>query len=75
MQNFTTVEVSSLSTKIGGRCDRRAELDDPEFHESLTIDRVVELGSFFGDGEFIQFDLCQHCVRDFLGSWVRIKRV
>lgn len=73
MQDFSKAGVLSLSAKICDRCGRRSELDDPEFHEFLTIDQVVGFGSVFGDGERIKLDLCQYCMEGLLGSSARIK--
>lgn len=53
MQQFSKVEVFSLSAKICDRCGRRAELATSEFQEFLSLDRVAGYGSVFGDGELI----------------------
>ena len=75
MQHFSKVEIKSLSGKTCDRCDRSAELDDAEFQEFLSINRVVGFGSVFGDGELIQLDLCQHCVKDVLFQWVKLDKI
>lgn len=45
MQQFSKVEVFSLSAKICDRCGRRAELATSEFQEFLSVDRVAGYGS------------------------------
>ncbi|CAI2418339.1 Uncharacterised protein [Serratia proteamaculans] len=74
MQNFIKIEVLSVSAKTCDRCERRAELNDPEFHEFMTIDRIVGFGSIFGDGNSIHLDICQHCMEIMFGSWIRISQ-
>lgn len=54
------------------RCIRVAELGDMEFNEFVSIERTAGYVSVFGDGNQLQLDLCQHCVKDVLGSWLRI---
>lgn len=75
MQQFSKTEILSLSAKICDRCGRRAELDNPEFQEYLSIDRVAGYGSAFGDGERIGLDLCQHCVKNLLGPWIQLGKI
>nr|CBA28254.1 hypothetical protein Csp_A06350 [Curvibacter putative symbiont of Hydra magnipapillata] len=56
------------------RCGRQAERDDMdcEFHEFMSIQNRAGYGSIFGDGNRVDVDLCQHCVKDTLGAWIRI---
>lgn len=56
------------------RCDRLAEVGDSEleFQEFVSIDRKADYASIFGDGNRVQVDLCQHCLKDTLGPWLRI---
>lgn len=71
MQQFSKNEVLALSSKTCDRCGRRAELDNPEFQEFLSIDRVAGYGSVFGDGERLRLDFCQHCTKTLLGQWMQ----
>lgn len=59
---------------ICDRCGGEAELDDQdcEFHEFTSIQYRAGYGSIFGDGNRVEVDLCQHCVKDTLGTWIRI---
>jgi hypothetical protein len=56
------------------RCGREAELDDTdcEFHEFTSLAYKAGYGSVLGDGNNIELDLCQHCVKETLGTWLRI---
>ncbi len=54
------------------RCERLADLGDMEFEEFVSIDRMAGYTSIFGDGHQVQLDLCQHCLKDVLGRWLRI---
>ncbi len=74
MQYYSKIEILSISAKICDRCERRAKLNDPEFHEFITSDRIVGFGSIFGDGNSIHLDICQHCMKSLLGSWIRISQ-
>jgi len=57
------------------RCGRRMSPDsaDLEWQERLSVAYRGGFGSIFGDGCEISIDLCQHCVRDTLGAWLRIE--
>ncbi|HHL1766934.1 TPA: hypothetical protein ACQ29P_000860 [Klebsiella pneumoniae] len=75
MQQFSKVEVLSLSAKICDRCGRQAELATSEFQEFLSLDRVAGYGSVFGDGECLRLDLCQHCTKKLLGVWIQSGKI
>lgn len=75
MQQFSKVEVFSLSAKVCYRCGRRAELAASEFQEFLSVDRVAGYGSVFGDGECLRLDLCQHCTKTLLGAWIQSGKI
>ncbi|EMI7065611.1 hypothetical protein V6858_004123 [Providencia rettgeri] len=75
MKIFTTQETIIISAKSCDRCHFYAEKDDPEFHEFLSIDRQVGFGSVFGDGNHLKLDLCQHCVKTLLNSWLSVSEL
>lgn len=56
------------------RCGRLAEVGDAEleFQEFVSIDLNAGYASIFGDGNHVQVDLCQHCLKDVLGRWLRV---
>jgi hypothetical protein len=49
--------------------------DDPDsqWHERLSIAYRGGFHSIFGDGPEIRIDLCQHCLRDTLGPWLKVE--
>lgn len=53
------------------RCGREAEHEDLEFAEFLSFASKGGYGSVFGDGNEIEIDLCQHCMKEILGRWIR----
>lgn len=56
------------------RCHRRVTADgnDFEWQERLSVAFQGGYGSIFGDGATVSVDLCQQCVRETLGAWLRI---
>ncbi|CAM8664639.1 hypothetical protein MCEMSEM18_01308 [Comamonadaceae bacterium] len=62
-----------IQSLICDRCGREADQDgqDCEFQEFTSIQYRAGYGSVFGDGKRIEVDLCQHCVKDTLGTWLR----
>lgn len=54
------------------RCSRRLTPDDDDWHEKLSVAYRGGYYSVFGDGAAISIDLCQQCVHETLGSWLRI---
>lgn len=57
------------------RCDRCglvATNGEVEFYEMTCIDAKAGYGSIFGDGNNVQVDLCQHCLKFTLDRWLRV---
>ena len=54
------------------RCGRQTERNETEFHEMTSIGFQAGYGSIFGDGSRVEVDLCQHCLQDTLGGWLRV---
>jgi hypothetical protein len=56
------------------RCGRTAEAYDSsnEFQEFTSVDYKGGYRSVFGDGNKVAIDLCQHCMFELLGPWIRI---
>lgn len=55
------------------RCTREAGHEDLEFAEFLSFANRGGYGSVFGDGSEIEIDLCQHCLKEVLGSWIKTR--
>ncbi|EMY0638628.1 hypothetical protein AB7340_21565 [Providencia alcalifaciens] len=72
MQYFIPNKTIVISAKSCDKCHFHAEKDTPEFHEFLSIDRQAGFGSVFGDGNRLKLDLCQHCVKELLNSWLSV---
>lgn len=55
-------------------CGRKASLGDTDFEleEFVSIDFVGGYKSTFGDGSRVSLDICQYCLQDKLGKWLRI---
>jgi len=43
-----------------------------ETQEFIHIKAMCGYGSVFGDGNTIQLDICQHCLKEKLGEYIRI---
>lgn len=57
------------------RCDQCGRLADEgafEYYEFTSVDYRAGYGSILGDGSDVAIDLCQHCLKELLGPWLRI---
>lgn len=73
MKRLTVESVSLVHELVCDRCDIVALRNEPEFLEFTSIGYVAGYGSIFGDGSHVEIDLCQSCLRDALGAWLRVK--
>lgn len=75
MRTFDVRPQSHLKRVCCDRCGRASDIDglDHEFHEFVSISHTAGYGSIFGDGTSVEVDLCQYCMREVLGEWLRIK--
>lgn len=55
------------------RCGKEFESGEVGFEQMLSIGFNAGYGSIFGDGNRVDIDLCEICVRDTLGTWLQIK--
>jgi len=53
------------------RCGRLADEGEWEFLEYSSIEYTAGYGSILGDGNRVAIDLCQHCLKEVLGPWLR----
>ena len=44
-----------------------------ETEEFLSLQKIAGYVSIFGDGNIIELDMCQHCVKKILGKYLRIE--
>ena len=56
------------------RCHREMGPDskDVELHERIAIRFRGGYGSVFGDGNLVEADICQHCLLEVFGKYLRI---
>ena len=66
-------KVKVLETMTCDVCKKTyTEKDWEETQEFHCIDFVGGYGSIFGDGVRVQCDICQHCLNDLIGSYIRV---
>lgn len=68
-----TVTVIDVVTTCD-RCGREMIPNDLdcEHQERLAVRFRAGYGSEFGDGNLVEGDFCQHCVKEVLGAWLRV---
>nr|WP_231138467.1 hypothetical protein [Cupriavidus metallidurans] len=73
MREYQSRTIQELAACTCDRCQRRLTPDGPgEWQERLSFEHSCGFDSVFGDGNTVSLDLCQHCVREVLGQWLRI---
>ena len=55
------------------RCGKETECGEVGFEQMTSIGLDAGYGSIFGDENRVGVDLCETCVRDTLGIWLRVK--
>jgi len=74
MREYRPVTARELAACTCDRCQRPLTPTEPgEWEERLSLDHSCGFDSIFGDGNLVCLDLCQHCVRELLGEWLRIE--
>lgn len=75
MKKFKNKSVEVLSAYICDKCGQEASFtsDNLEAQEFVSIEHKAGYASIFGDGNELSIDLCQHCFKELLGPWVKIK--
>ena len=70
-----TVETVSVVNQIKcDRCGLEVQRDEIRFGEMICIAFDAGYGSIFGDGNRVELDLCESCLRDSLGPWLRVTK-
>ncbi|QDL36403.1 hypothetical protein [Rhodoferax sediminis] len=72
MQVVIAETVSVVHRITCDRCGKAAERGEPGFHEMASIGFDAGYDSIFGDGSRVEVDLCEPCLRDTLGVWLRV---
>ena len=75
MQLRTMEAVSVVHQIRCDRCGKKAERGGLGFAEMMSISFDAGYGSIFGDGNRVEVDLCEACLRDTLGAWLRVRTV
>lgn len=75
MQKFKEKSVNTLSAYVCDKCGKEAILgnNDNEAQEFISIRHRAGYASIFGDHKDLCLDLCQHCFKETLGTWVKVK--
>jgi len=70
----TDIDAGGVANQIVcDRCGKETTRDEAEFHGMTSISFRAGYGSIFGDGNHVEVDLCQHCLRETLGAWLRVR--
>ena len=74
MKKLTLGTVNEVSAYICDRCGRDTAKpgNEEEGFEFVSIDCIGGYDSIFGDQSHISIDLCQYCLKETLGPWLRI---
>lgn len=70
-RQYTVVNTVCVCDRCGLEMHRQGS--DFEWQERVSIAFRAGYGSVFGDGNLVELDLCQHCLRDLLGPWLRVR--
>lgn len=75
MKKFEETKVQMPVEFICDCCGREAKVegDDYEAQEFVSIDFVGGYKSIFGDGTRVNLDVCQHCLNDKFGKYIKTK--
>lgn len=73
MREYQSRTIQELAACTCDRCLRRLTREEPgEWQERLSFNLSCGFDSVFGDGNTVSIDLCQHCIQEVLGRWLRI---
>jgi hypothetical protein len=72
MLEYREKTVQEVAVCVCDRCQLRIVPEDADWQERISISYSGGFDSIFGDGNLISIDLCQRCVRETLGPWLRI---
>lgn len=73
MKIFKLVPTEAVSEITCDCCKTRFTANDAGWFEIQSIEFVAGYSSIFGDGNFVSIDLCQDCLKQELGPWLRVE--
>lgn len=73
MKKFEDTKVKTPVEIICDCCGRKAKIDDDDYEsqEFVSIDFVGGYKSIFGDGTQVSLDICQYCLKDKFGKFIK----
>jgi hypothetical protein len=75
MKKLKPKTIQEISAYVCDRCGRESKIDDPEAAEFTCIEFVGGYQSIFGDGTRVSADICQHCLKETLGAWIKVSNM
>lgn len=72
MKVMEQVSVLQVNALVCDRCGHRADMESGASQEFLQLHNTGGYGSVIGDGVTVDLDLCEPCVKEVLGPWLRI---
>lgn len=68
------IRVVSVAWQIScDRCEKAVQRGQPGFEEMRSIGFDAGDASIFGNGNRVDLDLCEACLRETLGAWLKVK--
>ena len=71
-KELKTVQHYIISAIICDRCKKEYSFHECDVDEFITINHVCGYDSIFGDGNTINCDLCQNCIKELLGDYLNV---
>jgi hypothetical protein len=70
-----TETVTYITAYICDVCGKEFNFEDDIFEtqEMVHINFTGGYGSIFGDGDTMRLDICQHCLKEKLGNYLRLE--
>ncbi len=73
MKKFEEIKAQSLVALICDCCGRESIVDGNDFEASefISLDFIGGYQSVFGDQTHVSIDICQYCLKEKLGTWLK----
>lgn len=72
MKRYTIVSQPAVQLISCDRCGFEASNEDMSFESIRSLKFCAGYASPLGDGNNVEIDICESCLRDVLGQWLRI---